>query len=66
MQVPYIRITNVSIHAPREGCDYTIVSRNLTNIVVSIHAPREGCDAIPRLRLLDLRVSIHAPREGCD
>ena len=34
----------VSIHAPREGCD-SIVSCNLTDIIVSIHAPREGCDA---------------------
>ena len=33
----------VSIHAPREGCDYTTSTLNNT-IKVSIHAPREGCD----------------------
>ena len=34
---------DVSIHAPREGCDGTIeLRRNDTS--VSIHAPREGCD----------------------
>ncbi len=35
----------VSIHAPREGCDNTLVVR-LLRIVVSIHAPREGCDGL--------------------
>ena len=34
----------ISIHAPREGCDY-IAARNFANaIMISIHAPREGCD----------------------
>ena len=34
---------NVSIHAPREGCD---ISKPLPplGLSVSIHAPREGCD----------------------
>ena len=33
----------ISIHAPREGCDYL---RGLTDEQsdISIHAPREGCD----------------------
>ena len=33
----------VSIHAPREGCDYRVVVLARDG-VVSIHAPREGCD----------------------
>ena len=35
---------NISIHAPREGCDliHDILFRELK---ISIHAPREGCDA---------------------
>ena len=33
----------ISIHAPREGCD--CLCRRLTStITISIHAPREGCD----------------------
>ena len=37
----------VSIHAPREGCDLTILLM-MSDTLVSIHAPREGCDsAVP-------------------
>ena len=38
----------VSIHAPREGCDYGVVLGHGWNIV-SIHAPREGCDQTIRI-----------------
>ena len=34
----------VSIHAPREGCDYVPRARFSAPQTVSIHAPREGCD----------------------
>ena len=37
-------ISKVSIHAPREGCDYTEGSIYGETKRVSIHAPREGCD----------------------
>ena len=37
-------IYDVSIHAPREGCDLAYVSKVSDGVVVSIHAPREGCD----------------------
>ncbi len=33
----------ISIHAPREGCDRT-PSRIFIRAEISIHAPREGCD----------------------
>ena len=36
-------IVEVSIHAPREGCDYAAL-QCYRACVVSIHAPREGCD----------------------
>ena len=35
----------ISIHAPREGCDYNI-GHGLKLDKISIHAPREGCDPI--------------------
>ena len=34
----------VSIHAPREGCDWKYAEQFKAEIV-SIHAPREGCDS---------------------
>ena len=41
---------DVSIHAPREGCDEVgVVARPVE--VVSIHAPREGCDILRTLSL---------------
>ena len=59
-------IFEVSIHAPREGCDYEAVEIYADYFCVSIHAPREGCDRRQLARVLGDRVSIHAPREGCD
>ena len=35
---------SVSIHAPREGCDFRDQSLLHSRRYVSIHAPREGCD----------------------
>ena len=56
----------VSIHAPREGCDLGGWSSQI-DISVSIHAPREGCDLRPLAMSCTVNsVSIHAPREGCD
>ena len=56
----------VSIHAPREGCDWQFVKRNGFSLSVSIHAPREGCDDDTHTWRAGGEVSIHAPREGCD
>ena len=41
-----LRVTRseVSIHAPREGCDEKGLRQCLHRRQVSIHAPREGCD----------------------
>ena len=34
----------ISIHAPREGCDWISDCSRLLTSPISIHAPREGCD----------------------
>ena len=58
---------NVSIHAPREGCDVALCRGEAVAHLVSIHAPREGCDYSPlNIATSPFNVSIHAPREGCD
>ena len=36
----------VSIHAPRVGCDWILIILPMSTLV-SIHAPRVGCDLIP-------------------
>ena len=59
-------IDPVSIHAPREGCDYNFPLDMARTVQVSIHAPREGCDIHETSAKPPLSVSIHAPREGCD
>ena len=57
---------NISIHAPREGCDTAGHVDILRIDIISIHAPREGCDDL-RSGFFGLNtISIHAPREGCD
>ena len=63
--IPVVDGIEVSIHAPREGCD---ASSDLARVLseVSIHAPREGCDDISEVITTAQTVSIHAPREGCD
>ena len=38
-------VKDISIHAPREGCDCLIVNKRVDIEDISIHAPREGCDA---------------------
>ena len=60
------RLPEISIHAPREGCDYNPQSDS-GYPAISIHAPREGCDSFA-VKVGDRvnSISIHAPREGCD
>ena len=38
------RLTWISIHAPREGCDKDPPVDVVETLTISIHAPREGCD----------------------
>ena len=56
----------VSIHAPRVGCDVAILYDHIHDGGVSIHAPRVGCDDSKRSAWVRFSVSIHAPRVGCD
>ena len=63
----YLLDINISIHAPRVGCDSIILESSESKCRISIHAPRVGCDGIGGGHgsgLLD--ISIHAPRVGCD
>ena len=59
------RSKDISIHAPREGCDDTELAKAGYNMI-SIHAPREGCDLPMFKGFYRSIISIHAPREGCD
>ena len=56
----------ISIHAPRVGCDREDGVILDEGGEISIHAPRVGCDVFPPLQDHDLVISIHAPRVGCD
>ena len=38
------RLTQISIHAPRVGCDQKDFQNLLDTVYISIHAPRVGCD----------------------
>ena len=55
----------ISIHAPRERCDYRKWFRN-GFWIISIHAPRERCDYYEGAEARMSLISIHAPRERCD
>ena len=55
----------ISIHAPREGCDYVFGAKNQAT-AISTHAPREGCDYWTVIDGGSQKISTHAPREGCD
>ena len=59
------RSVQVSIHAPRAGCD-RLSDLAVKDNRVSIHAPRAGCDNEQDTRANHHPVSIHAPRAGCD
>ena len=58
---------NISIHAPREGCD--TVPWNVAadqHAFQSTHPVRGATVARDSIALAKHRISIHAPREGCD
>ena len=59
-------LSDVSIHAPREGSDIIVTGLPSLHVRVSIHAPREGSDTMQTWSFYDASVSIHAPREGSD
>ena len=58
--------TAISIHAPREGGDPKMQTRQQEHFLISIHAPREGGDDHVHGHGAGGGISIHAPREGGD
>ena len=58
--------TNVSIHAPREGCDIDFEAITPLCRSFQFTHPGRGATACGRCASQTERVSIHAPREGCD
>ena len=63
---PEVGLVEVSIHAPREGCDSS--SPTFTPLTARFNSRTPGGVRHRREQLLRtcLDVSIHAPREGCD
>ena len=60
------QISQVSIHAPREGCDITSTELDQNHEPFQFTHPGRGA-TIGELAVIELpSVSIHAPREGCD
>ena len=62
----FSNISQISIHAPREGSDVSTMGTNGYTLIISIHAPREGSDLVHMRQGLPMMISIHAPREGSD
>ena len=56
----------VSIHAPREGCDFTCLSVILSFPMFQFTHPGRGATSFCCYVYYTCNVSIHAPREGCD
>ena len=44
---PIAKWLNISIHAPRVGCDLEKDISSMKDCMISIHAPRVGCDIRP-------------------
>ena len=59
-------IIDISIHAPREGCDYANdEGMAWPSVFQSTHPVRGATGNLHRPKR-DAGISIHAPREGCD
>ena len=57
---------DVSIHAPREGCDIESRVTELERVSFQFTHPGRGATMVLQLVVQRDEVSIHAPREGCD
>ena len=64
-QTREIKVTAISIHAPRTGSDRYAIE-DILRLQISIHAPRTGSDQHIAHILAILVISIHAPRTGSD
>ena len=66
-----MKVTNpytleVSIHAPREGCDTNKTNQQIAQQQFQFTHPGRGATDVSYDLTISVRVSIHAPREGCD
>ena len=58
--------SQISIHAPLAGCDFTTEKSSVESNNISIHAPLAGCDNKACTWESSNSISIHAPLAGCD
>ena len=61
-----INKSEISIHAPREGCDPFSVVRHAGPVRFQSTHPARGATLYPNFHKQHDWISIHAPREGCD
>ena len=59
-------VLDISIHAPREGCDVKIMANNGLSIIFQSTHPVRGATDPEAEKPEKQEISIHAPREGCD
>ena len=57
---------HVSIHVPREGCDYPRKNYRIYLDRFQFTHPGRGATQLVHNLSVNIHVSIHAPREGCD
>ena len=57
---------DISIHAPREGCDRCAPWCGWPSLAFQSTHPVRGATPPPRRAQRPNEISIHAPREGCD
>ena len=57
---------NISIHAPREGCDPARFGLSDAELTFQSTHPVRGATGKTHVTIAGVSISIHAPREGCD
>ena len=66
MRVDVFDALDISIHAPREGCDPSTISPRRADCVFQSTHPVRGATGDRNQPIVATVISIHAPREGCD
>ena len=59
-------LCQISIHAPREGCDQAVVHTPHAYVKFQSTHPVRGATSTNKSVICRTEISIHAPREGCD
>ncbi len=62
----HIGVANISIHAPREGCDLGCQNKPSESTEFQSTHPVRGATFLADTTNISTHISIHAPREGCD